>query len=100
MDPFQRAEADKLKQKLKEDSKKVLEKARSDKNTQQQIRLIVNVITPENFDKKFEELRKVMFGDLKAKDEPGYDETRDLLSAEQLNEENMNLVVETIFRKA
>jgi hypothetical protein len=35
MDPFKRAEADKLKQKLAEESKKVLEKAKGDKNIQQ-----------------------------------------------------------------
>jgi hypothetical protein len=40
-----------------------------------------------------------MFGDLKAKDEEGYDPTKDLLT-EALNEDNMSIVVETIFRKA
>jgi hypothetical protein len=61
--------------------------------------LIVNVITPDNLDKKFDELRKLMFGDLKFKTEEGYDAAKDTLTAE-LNEDNMNLVVETIFRKA
>lgn len=40
-----------------------------------------------------------MFGDLKASNEEGYDPAKDLLT-EALNEDNMNLVVETIFRKA
>lgn len=65
LDPFKRAEADTLRKKLVEESKKVFEKAKSDKNVHQQIRLIVNVITPDNLDKKFEELRKIIFGDLK-----------------------------------
>jgi hypothetical protein len=34
MDPFKRAEADKLKMKLSEESKRVLEKAKGDKNVQ------------------------------------------------------------------
>jgi len=61
--------------------------------------LIVNVITPDNLDKKFEELRKLMFGVRKTKDEEGYDEVNDKLE-ESVNEDNMKLVVETIFRKA
>lgn len=61
--------------------------------------MIVNVITPDNFEKKFEELRKLMFGERKTKEEEGYDEANDKLN-EQVNEENMKVVVETIFRKA
>ena len=84
-----------------EESKKVLEKAKSDKNTQQKIRLIVNVITPDNFDKKFEELREYIFGLLKHANEEGYDkEVHHILSDEDLSKENLQLVVETIFRKA
>ena len=39
-----------------------------------------------------------MFGDLKTKDEEGYD--AEYASKVQLNEENMNIIVDTIFRKA
>lgn len=41
----------------------------------------------------------MMFGDLKFKGEEGFDQNKDVLT-QDLNEENMNLVVETIFRKA
>ena len=58
------------------------------------------MITPDNYDKKFLELRSVMFGDLKTPDEAGYDETKDAPMTENLNEENMKQVVSTIFRKA
>lgn len=59
----------------------------------------MNVITPDNLEKKFEELRKLMFGERKTKEEIGYDESTDQLK-EQINEDNMKVVVETIFRKA
>jgi hypothetical protein len=38
------------------------------------------MITPKNFDKKFEELRVFMFGDLKLPEEEGYNESIDTLS--------------------
>lgn len=50
-----------------------IEKARSDKNAEQQIRLICNLITPDNFDKKFGELRQHIFGSKKLPLEKGYD---------------------------
>ena len=82
-----------------EKSRQVHQKVTGDKNIHQQIRLIINVIAPDNFEKKFEELRKVMFGDLKSKDEEGYVVNQDV-ATEQMNEENMNKVVERIFDKA
>jgi hypothetical protein len=50
----------------------VLEQAKSEKNTHQKIRLIINIITPDNFDKKFEELRGYLFGGLKLSNEEGF----------------------------
>ena len=67
---------------------------------QQQIRLIVNVLTPDNLEKKFQELREMIFGDMKVSGELGFNELENKLLTEQLNEDNMNLTVETIFRKA
>jgi hypothetical protein len=99
-DFLKRSEADNLRKKLAEESKKVLEKAKSDKNTQQKIRLIVNVITPDNFERKFVELRGFMFGDRKLPHEEGYNVDVDKLAEGTLSDENMNIVVETIFRKA
>ena len=46
---------------LHEKSKQVIEKAREDKNIFQKIRLLLNVIAPENMEKKFAELRGLMF---------------------------------------
>ncbi len=57
-------------------------------------------MTPDNLDKKFAELRQHIFGDLKLKDEEGYDAKNPQLLTEKLNEDNMNITVETIFRKA
>jgi hypothetical protein len=89
-DEFKRQEANELRKKLFEESKKIIEKAKSDKNTQQKIRLIVNVITPDNFEKKFDELRGYMFGELKTPNEEGYDkEMHPLLTDEILSEENL-----------
>jgi hypothetical protein len=89
-----------LKKKLMEESKKVLEKAQGDKNIQQKIRLIINVITPDTLEKKFLELRGFMFGDMKLPDEEGYNPETDKHSEGSLNEDNLNVIVETIFRKA
>jgi hypothetical protein len=85
---------------LWEESKQVIEKAKSDKNTSQKIRLIVNVITPDNFDKKFEELRVFMFGDHKLPEEEGYNESVDTLTEDKVSNENLQIIVETVFRKA
>jgi hypothetical protein len=50
-------------------------------------------------EKKFAELRQIMFANLKHQGEEGYDQSADKLT-ESLNEENMEVVVQTIFRKA
>ncbi len=97
---FKRQEPDELRKKLAEESKATIEKAKSDRNTEQSIRLIVNVISPDNFDKKFEELRCYMFGQLKTSSEAGYDRiAHPLLTDENISKKNLNIVVETIFRK-
>lgn len=41
-----------------------------------------------------------MFGDYKKPDEEGYDKEKDTLKEDAMSDENMTLVVETIFRKA
>ena len=72
-DAAKRAEADILRKKLSEECKKVREVSISDKNPIQKIRLIVNLLAPDNLEKKFGELRGIMFGSLKLPDEEGYD---------------------------
>lgn len=58
------------------------------------------MITPDNYDKKFEELRVFMFGDHKLPEEEGYNESEDTLTEDKVNNENLQIIVETIFRKA
>lgn len=58
------------------------------------------MITPDNFDKKLEELRVFMFGDHKLPEEEGYNESEDTLTEDKVNNENLQIIVETIFRKA
>lgn len=62
-----------MKVKLQEEARNALAKAKGEKDTKQQIRLICNIITPDNFDKKFKELRRHTFGEAKLKEEAGYD---------------------------
>jgi len=74
------------------------------KNESQKIRLILNVITPDNFAKKFKELRAYQFGELKTRnecEEDGieYDEKIHLLG-DNINKETLNVIVQNIFRKA
>jgi len=58
------------------------------------------VITPDTYDKKFEELRVFMFGDHKLPEEEGYQESVDTLNEDNINNENLQIIVETVFRKA
>ena len=44
------------------------------KDNTQTVRLWLNQITPDNYEKKSKELRGLMFGDRIAKDEPGFEE--------------------------
>jgi len=60
--------------------------------------LICNVITPDNFEKKFKELRHHTFGDLKLPTEKGFDPNVDRLT--EVSQENLDLIVERIFSKA
>lgn len=86
---LKRGQADELRKKLAEESKRVIEKTKSDKNVHQKIRLIVNLITPDNFERKFEELRVFMFGDHKLSTEEGYDPEVDTLTDVKVSDENL-----------
>jgi hypothetical protein len=62
------------------------------------------VITPDNYEKKFKELREFLFGDIKHREEADqagvkYDESQ-VLTSETINEETLITIVENIFRKA
>ena len=67
--------------------------------------MILNVITPDNFEKKFAELRGFLFNDLRTKaecDDEGitYDEKTHKLGEDWENQEILDTIVQNIFRKA
>lgn len=59
--------------KLKEKAKANIEAAKSEKDNTQTVRLWLNQITPDNYEKKSTELRGLLFGDRKLKNEEGFD---------------------------
>ena len=75
------------------------------KNEGQKIRLILNVITPDNLDKKFKELRAFQFDDMMSKEECEeakilYDEEVHKLTDEKIRADILETIVQNIFRKA
>jgi len=75
--------------KFKEGAGKVHENAIAKRTPEQKIKLIVNVIVPDNFDKKFKELREYIFGSHKLPSEPGYNIEVDTISDEKINRDNL-----------
>lgn len=90
---------DTFKKELIKKSEETKHKVKQEMTVDNKIKLITNQITPDNFDKKFHELRQLMFGDMKVPGEAGYDRERDRLT-QNLNVQNMNMIVQTIFKKA
>lgn len=76
LDPIQRQQIDQEKEKLIKLAKENYERTKKEKNPVQKIRLICNQITPDNFDKKFDELRLFLFGDLKYSGEAGFEKSK------------------------
>jgi len=81
------------------------EKVNQSKNEEQKIRLILNIITPDNYAKKFGELRGFLFPSLKKRDECKeeeieFDEEEHKLTDEIVRTDILNTIVENIFRKA
>ena len=95
--PLVRAAEDEMVAKLREKAKVNIEEAKKEKDNSQNVRLWLNQITPDNYDKKQSELRALMFGDRKTKGEPGYETQPETFEVEV---EKQVLVVKTIFRKA
>ena len=62
------------------------------------MRLKLNQITPDNFDRKVGELREMLIGDRKLLNEEGFDASE--AEGFQISEEILQIVVQTIFRKA
>ena len=97
-------EDSKEKAKLKEQAIAMQKKVTMEKNEAQKIRLILNVITPENFEKKFRELRQFQFDGLKTREEcqdEGIDYSEEFkLTAEKVRQDILETIVNNIFRKA
>lgn len=65
----------------------------------------LNLLSPDNFDKKLNELRELLFPDFKTRNEcfeneENYDEETHQLTDEKLNEDTLQIAVKNIFRKA
>ena len=75
-----------------------MEEAKKQKNDKQKVRLKLNQITPDNLDRKIAELREMLIGDRLLLSEPGFNPA----DAEgfSIDEEILQIVVQTIFRKA
>jgi hypothetical protein len=75
-----------------------MEEAKVEKQDFQRVRLWLNQISPDNFEKKSGELRELLIGNAKLLSEPGFnlEEAKNL----KIDEEKQKIVVETIFRKA
>lgn len=93
-----RAEEDEMVQKLKKQSKRIMEEAKSEKQDYQRVRLWLNQISPDNFEKKSGELRELLIGSAKLMSEKGFDleEAKNM----KIDEEKQSIVVAIIFRKA
>ena len=72
--PQWRQDEDEMVLKLKEKARQNIEATKVEKDNTQTVRLWLNQITPDNYAKKSFELRGLLFGDRKIKDEPGYEE--------------------------
>lgn len=77
----------------------------TEKNAAQKIKLILNVITPDNFDKKFGEIRGYLFEEHMTQKECfekeiEYDPELHKLNDENMNEDILNIIVSNLFRKA
>lgn len=85
--PQWRQEEDEMVQKLRENAKSNIEQTKSKKETSHKVRLSLNQITPDNYSKKSTELNELLFKD---SEDP----------SEVVDPEVLQVVVQTIFRKA
>jgi hypothetical protein len=93
-----RKEEDEMEAKLKQQSKKFMEEAKSEKQDMQKVRLWLNQISPDNYDRKSGELRELLIGNAKLLSEPGFNEEE--AKNMTIDDEKQTIVVDTIFRKA
>jgi len=88
------------KAKLREKAKAMYEKVSQSKNEVQKIRLNLNLITPENYDKKFGELRNFLFGEILTQEEALDADQKWEELGDNVNDEILTTIVQNIFRKA
>lgn len=76
---------------MRKKAQEMKSKISAPKNTIQKIKLIMNVITPDNYDRKREELRNYLFGDQYKTNDECFDQEIDYdESVHMLTEDSMN----------
>lgn len=78
---------------------------KSEAKTRNKIKLILNLLSPDNFEKKIRELRDIMFPENKTRaecfeEDIEFAKDKHLLTDENLDEEVLQFVVHNIFKKA
>jgi len=91
--------------KLKEQAAATKSRVTAERNATQKIKLILNVIAPDNYDKKFGELRSYLFGELKSREECmaegiDFDEEEHKLQENEINRDVLEVIVRNTFKKA
>lgn len=103
---FIRQKNNEEKQKLIKQALEMKEKLKTEKNPVQKIKFAINLISPDNFDRKFNELRIYMFKDFKTQEECWEDdieyseEEHKLKTDDQIEKVLLDTIVQNIFRKA
>lgn len=93
---------------LAEVAKKKMEEIKqrkADPKTENKIKLILNLLSADNFEKKLNQLREILFPNFKTRDECfnediEYNKEEHQLQDEKLSEETLEFVVTNIFKKA
>lgn len=78
---------------------------RNEAKTKNKIKLILNLLSPDNFEKKIRELRDMVFPENKTRaecfeEDIEFDKDKHLLTDENLDEDVLQFVVQNIFKKA
>lgn len=93
-DAIKRQQEDEEQKKLRQQAQKMKTKMAQPKDLAQKIRLVMNLIAPDTFDKKEAEIKELMF-----KSEAQTEESKGEGSL-ALDQENLSQIVQTLFRKA
>lgn len=82
-----------------------IKQRKADPKTENKIKLILNLLSADNFEKKLNQLREILFPNFKTRDECfnediEYNKEEHQLQDEKLSEETLEFVVTNIFKKA